>query len=218
MIGWRPRSIAGLPPDLRAYMAGLSNAGPHGGPFDYRSILSDVLGWVVERAGGAPVAEQFSRDIWIPLGAEHDASLTVDAAGTSVTDGGFSVTLRDLARFGWMHLEGGRIGDRQVVPESWIERLLRPDPELSRAFNGALEVPGLTGPETMYHDQWWVLDPRQGIYVAIGIHGQILFIHPPSRTVVAKLSTQPRPVDRQVFRYQIAGSMAICHALMEGRL
>ena len=218
VIGWRPRSIAGLPPDLRAYMAALSNAGPHGGPFDYRSILSDVLGWVVERAGRAPVAEQFSRDIWAPLGAEQDASLAVDAAGTSVTDGGFSVTLRDLARFGWMHLDGGRIDGRQVVPGSWIERLRRPDRELSRVFNGALEVPGLTGPETMYHDQWWVLDPRQGIYVAIGIHGQILLIHHPSRTVVAKLSTQPRPVDRQVFRYQIAGSIAICHALVEGRL
>ncbi len=218
VVGWRPRSTPGLPATLYEYMTGLSNAGEHGGPFDYRSILSDVLGWVVERAGGTSVAELFSREIWSRIGAERDASIAVDAGGCAITDGGFSVTLRDLGRFGLMHLGDGQIGGRQVVPATWIGRLLRPDRELSAAFGEALEVPGMTGRDTMYHDQWWVLDPTIGIYVGIGIHGQILLIHRPSDTVVVKLSTQPRPVDRQVFRYQMAGSQAICHALMEGTL
>ena len=218
VTGWRPRTTPGLPDDLYQYMAGLSNASEHGGPFDYRSILSDLLGWVVERAGGSSVADLFAREIWSKIGAERDASIAVDPAGCAVTDGGFSVTLRDLGRFGLMHLGDGVIGGRQVVPGDWIGRLLRPDRELSRAFRGALEVPGVTGPDTMYHDQWWVLDPSLGIYVGIGIHGQILLIHRPSDTVVVKLSTQPNPVDRQVFRYQMAGSLAICRALMEGSL
>ena len=218
VVGWRPRSSPGLPENLHAYMAGLVNAGEHGGRFDYRSILSDVLGWVVERAGGATFAELFSREIWSRIGAERDASIAVDGGGCAVTDGGISVTLRDLARFGLMHLGDGVIEGRRVVPASWIGRLLSPDRELAAAFGGALEVPGVTGPDTMYHDQWWVLDPTQGIYVGIGIHGQILLIHRPSETVVVKLSTQPKPVDRQVFRYQMAGSLAICRALMEGAL
>jgi oligopeptide/dipeptide ABC transporter ATP-binding protein len=215
VVGWRPRSTPGLPDSLYEYMAGLSNAGEHGGAFDYRSILSDVLGWVVERAGGAPFAELFAREIWSKIGAERDANIAVDTRGCAVTDGGFSVTLRDLGRFGQMHLDDGVIGGRRVMPASWIGRLLRPDPELSSVFRGALEVPGLTGPDSMYHDQWWVLDPTRGIYVGIGIHGQILLINRPSGTVIAKLSTQARPVDRDVFRYQMAGSMAICRALMD---
>lgn len=218
VLGWRPRTTPGLPDDLYQYMAGLSNAREHGGPFDYRSILSDLLGWVVERAGGASVADLFSHEIWSKIGAEEDASIAVDPAGCAVTDGGFSVTLRDLGRFGLMHLRDGAIGGRQVVPADWIGRLLRPDRELSGVFGGALEVPGVTGPDTMYHDQWWVLDPTLGIYVGIGIHGQILLIHRPSDTVIVKLSTQPRPVNRQVFRYQMAGSLAICRGLVEGSL
>jgi CubicO group peptidase (beta-lactamase class C family) len=214
VTGWRPRTSPDLPGSLYAYMAGLSNPAPHGGAFDYRSILSDLLGWVIERSGGASVAELFSRHIWSRIGAEHDAILAVDASGCAVTDGGFSVTLRDLGRFGLMHLRGGDIGGRRVVPAAWIDRLLRPDAELSAAFRGALDLPGVTGPDSMYHDQWWVLDPAQGIYVAIGIHGQLLLVHRPTDTVVVKLSTWPRPQDRAVFRYQVAGSLAICRALV----
>ena len=50
---WRPRSGRRLPADALSYFATLRNDGEHGGPFRYRSILTDVLGWVVERAGGA---------------------------------------------------------------------------------------------------------------------------------------------------------------------
>jgi hypothetical protein len=135
-----------------------------------------------------------------------------------VTDGGFSVTLRDLGRFGLMHLQGGEIDGRRVVPVAWIDRLLRPDPALSEAFRGALEVPGVTGPDSMYHDQWWVLDPARGIYLAIGIHGQLLLIHRATGTVMVKLSTQPKASDRAVFRYQMAGSLAVCRALADGSL
>ena len=42
---------------------------------------TDLLGIVAERAGGAPLAELIARELWAPLGAEHDALLTVDHAG-----------------------------------------------------------------------------------------------------------------------------------------
>ena len=50
---WRPRTSSRLPDDATAYFATLKNDGPHGGPFRYRSVLTDVLAWVIERAGGA---------------------------------------------------------------------------------------------------------------------------------------------------------------------
>ncbi len=214
VCGWRPRTDEGLPADLYAYMPRLANVRPHGGPFDYRSILTDVLGWVAERAAGTTFAQAFSQDVWSRLGAEHDTSVTVDAGGCALADGGFSVTLRDLGRFGWMHMQDGEVLGRQVIPAAWIGRLLRPDAELSTAFGGALTVDGVTGPTTMYHDQWWVLDPAAGIYVAIGIHGQMLLVHRPTRTVIVKLATQPKAVDRAVFAYQMAGSLAICRDLV----
>ena len=58
---WRPRIDPGLPEDAWTYMAGLENDRPHGGAFDYRSILTDMLGWVVERCGGARLAPLISQ-------------------------------------------------------------------------------------------------------------------------------------------------------------
>ena len=59
------------------------------------------------RAGGAPFAELFSREVWSRIGAEQDADHARDA-GFAIVEGGICTTLRDLARFGLMCLEDGR--------------------------------------------------------------------------------------------------------------
>jgi CubicO group peptidase (beta-lactamase class C family) len=135
-----------------------------------------------------------------------------------VQDGGLSVTLLDLARFGLMHLERGVADGRQVVPAEWIDRLRRPLPELAEAYAGSLTVEGTTTADTMYHDKWWVLDPGRGIRAGLGIHGQLLLVHEPSRTVVVKLSTLPRPDDDTVLQVELRGALAICEALASGSL
>ena len=160
--------------------------------------------------GRSAVRRGLLKELWSKFGVEHDAEITVDAQGCAVEDGGFSVTILDLARFGQMHLDEGLVEGRHIVPAEWIRRLLRPDPELVAASKRPLAFEGITTPDLMYHDQWWVLDPSHGVRTAIGIHGQLLLVHPPSRTVVVKLSTQPRPVDDAVFQLELAGSLAIC--------
>ena len=211
--GWRPRTRPGLPPDLYAYMASLDNQGPHGGPFDYRSILTDVLGWVLERAGGDSFARLYSRYVWSLIGAEQDAEITLDPHGAALQDGGISVTLRDLGRFGLMHLRGGAIGGRQVLPASWVGRVGVPRPDLVEAFGGALTYDGVATPTSHYHDQWWVFDAERGIYGGIGIHGQALVIHRAADAVIVKLSTHAAPLDRDKHELQLAGAIAIGDAL-----
>ncbi|OGO56502.1 MAG: hypothetical protein A2V85_03530 [Chloroflexi bacterium RBG_16_72_14] len=211
--GWRPRTRPGLPPNLYAYMASLDNQGPHGGPFDYRSILTDVLGWVLERAGGDSFARLYSRYVWSLIGAEQDAEITLDPHGAALQDGGISVTLRDLGRFGLMHLRDGAIGGRQVLPASWVGRVGVPRPDLVEAFDGALTYDGVATPTSHYHDQWWVFDPERGIYGGIGIHGQALVIHSAADAVIVKLSTHAAPLDRDKHELQLAAAIAIGDAL-----
>ena len=55
------------------------------------------------------------------LGAEHDAEIIVDGSDFSIVEGGICATLRDLARFGLMCLQGGAIGGRRIVPADWID-------------------------------------------------------------------------------------------------
>ena len=119
-MGWHPR-LEGDPVGAYAYLASLRRAEPHGGTFTYRSADTDMLGWVCERAAGTRMAELVSTLLWQPMGAEADAEITCDSVGTGIHDGGISAVARDLARFGRMLLEDGRVDGREVVPAGWLE-------------------------------------------------------------------------------------------------
>jgi CubicO group peptidase (beta-lactamase class C family) len=189
-FGWTPGARPA--PDAPAYLASLPNHRDHGGRFEYRSILTDVLGLVLERAAGVPFAEVVGRELWAPMGAETDAQVTVDAGGFAVADGGICVSLRDLARFGRLVVDGGAVDGRQVVPAAWLDDTLAGAEDSAAAFAAdehAGELPG-----GHYRNQWWV--PADGAtLLAMGIHGQFLIADRASRTVMAVLSTWPTPLD-----------------------
>jgi len=187
---WRPDDGDPRPADALAYYATLTNDGPHGGPFRYRSILTDVLAWVLERAAGARFHELVARELWQPMGAEFDAEVTVDAHGNPMADGGICATLRDVARFGQLYLQRGEVGGRSVVPGDWIDDTIRGAADGAEAFLAGEGADGYP-PGAHYRNFWWVREPAVPFYQASGINGQNIFVHVPSQTVVAKLSTWP---------------------------
>jgi len=187
---WRPRMSLDLPADITDYYATLANERPHGGRFDYRSILTDVLAWVMERAAGARFADLVASELWGPMGAEDDAEVTVDGHGNAMADGGISCTLRDLARFGLLLLRGGRRGSEQVIPRAWIQDTLIADPDVLTAFAAAPDVAEFPV-GAYYRNQFWVIDPRGPIVMASGINGQTVLVHGLADVVVAKVSTWP---------------------------
>jgi len=208
--GYRPSRRTDLPANTYAWIMALTNDGVHGGPFRYRSILTDVLAWAAAEATGTRFPDLFSRLIWSRIGAERDAEIIVDAAGFAVVEGGICTTLRDLARFGLMHMSDGAVGDERVVPAAWIARLLERDEDLVAAYDR-----DLLGhlPNAFYHDQWWVWDAAAGIYSGYGINGQQLLIHRPTRTVIARFSTWPTRSDERLFRYAEATNLAVLEHL-----
>jgi len=210
--GYRMTDRSDLPPDTAAWIRSIDNSHRHGGPFRYVSLANDVLGWVLERVGGERLSVLLSRDLWSAIGAERDAALIVDAAGFPVIEGGLCATLRDLGRFGRLCLEEGRVAGRELVPADWLGRLRLVDRSLVDAFAGAPEFDPAR-PEAFYHDQWWIDDARRGVYAGLGIFGQVLWIHHPSRTVIAKLSSQPVAEDARMWALQRAGLMALCESL-----
>lgn len=183
-----------LPANTVEWIRALPARPPHGGPFEYRSILTDVLGWIAEAVTGERFADAFSRFVWSQLGAEHDADLIVDSAGFAVVEGGFCVTARDLARFGQMHLQRGVVDGVQVVPAAWIDRVVDRDQELIDTFAASYDAdPSNT--EAYYHDCWWVWDAALGRYGGYGLGGQNLLVDRTSDTVVVKLSSWPKRMD-----------------------
>ena len=210
---WRPDTAEPRPADALAYYATLHNDGEHGGPFRYRSILTDVLGWVLEKAGGARLHDLIARLLWQPMGAEFDAEITVDAHGNAMADGGVCATLRDVGRFGLLFGAGarGRTAHRGVVPSDWIRDTIAGAPDGPSAFVAADDEPGFP-PGAHYRNCWWVREPAVPFFHASGINGQNVFVHMPSQTVVVKLSTWPTALSPQI-KVTTDAAKAIAEAL-----
>ncbi len=209
---WRPRMDRRVPADATAYFATLKNASAHGGPFDYRSVLTDVLAWVIERAAGVRFAELVSRELWRPMGAEFDAEVTVDGSGNPMADGGICTTLRDLGRFGQLFLNGGVRGRRRIVPASWIRDIVRGAPDGADVFERDEELRAWPR-GAHYRDKWWVYDPSGPIYQGLGINGQRVMVHRPSRMVVVKFSTWADALDVGHSNLELDACLAIADAL-----
>jgi len=183
-----------LPANTKEWICALPNQQAHGGPFVYRSILIDVLGWIAEEVTGERFADLFSRLIWSRIGAEYAADLIVDSAGFPVVEGGFCATARDLARFGLMHLQRGNASGAQVVTGEWIDRVTTRDQELIDTFAAGYSADP-ENQEAYYHDCWWVWNAGLGRYGGYGLGGQNLLIDRTSNTVVVKLSSWPKRTD-----------------------
>jgi CubicO group peptidase (beta-lactamase class C family) len=191
-IGWAPRRHPLVPHTMYDFLLTLQAKGPHGGPFEYRSGETDVLGWICETAAGERMPELMSRLLWSRLGAEHDAVIAVDSVGSGMFDGGICAALRDLARFGAMLAQGGTsLTGEQVVPAWWVEDCLRGDPD-SRAAFAASPTPTLM-PGGMYRNQLWLPYQDRDVLLCLGIHGQMIYVNPDSGVVAAKLSSWPEP-------------------------
>jgi CubicO group peptidase (beta-lactamase class C family) len=209
LAGWRPAAGELAVANVYEQIVSLGNARQHGEVFDYRSILTELLAWVLERASGVRYPELVSETVWSRIGAEQDAEITI-RHGVALPDGGICVTLRDLARFALMHLREGRVGDAQVVPREWVLDTRNGDEECLRAYARA-EDPGVHDGE-MYRNQWWVLD-RGRAYAGLGIHGQMMYVNVPADVVCVKLSTWPSPMDEDLEAYSLQAVAAIADAL-----
>ncbi len=209
--GYTTRVRDDIPHDTYQWIPQLINSTEHGGVFKYRSILPDVLAWVMCEASGQTFPELFSRHIWSQVAA-NDADMIVDSAGFPVVEGGICTTLEDLARFGVMCLHDGELDGRRVVPHEWMRRPAMHDQNLIDAFVLPPQERRAM-PNSCYHDFWWVYDSVAGIYCGLGINGQVLMIHHPSNTVIAKFSTWPDRMDDALSDLTDAGLLALCASL-----
>jgi CubicO group peptidase (beta-lactamase class C family) len=209
-MGWNPPGEVADPEGLHAFIARLPRADyPHGHRFHYVSPNTDMLGWILERAGGEPFATLLSRHVWQPMGMASDACITLDRFGAARTAGGICTTLADLARFGEMVRMGGVHGDRRIVPQSWIDDIRHGGDAVAWSRG---EMAGLF-PEGRYRSKWYVPEPSGEVLCAIGIHGQWIYVDTASGMVAVKQSSQPIPADDGLDRLTLAMFRAMAAAV-----
>jgi CubicO group peptidase (beta-lactamase class C family) len=161
----------------------LTRAYPPGEHFNYSTIETCVLGWVLERATKQSITRYMAQHLWMPAGMESYGYWIVDGpadTGREFNGAGFNAVARDYARLGLMMLRNGKARDRQIVPRAWVAQ--------STASAGT--EPVAPGAPFGYQYQWWTLVGSDA-YLALGLQGQFIYIDPSSDTVVVKLSYFP---------------------------
>ncbi|MFC5745553.1 serine hydrolase domain-containing protein [Actinomadura rugatobispora] len=139
-----------------------------GSRFEYTSMNSFVLAWLVGRATGVPYHRYVERKLWRPGGMASSVHLGNDSNGNSMGYCCYYATDRDFARFGLLYLRGGRANGRQVVPEAWVKESTRP----SAPFNEG------------YGLHWWL--GEDGDFMATGLAGQHIYVSPEHKVVIVK--------------------------------
>jgi CubicO group peptidase (beta-lactamase class C family) len=152
--------------------------------FEYSTLNTIVLGWVLERATKQPLIKYSSDRLWAPMGAEAPAYWLVDGAKPAprpFNGLGFNATLRDYGRFGLMVLNGGKANGKQIAPADWIIQATEPKQRPPTSPNA----------ETGYYHQWWLDLKTPSAFMALGLAGQYIYIDRKTQTVIVKLSHVP---------------------------
>ena len=149
---------------------------------EYMSVDTQMLGMIIKKVTGKRVSDYFSKNVWQAVGAKYPATWNVDrVGGTEKTFCCFNASAIDYGRIGMLFLNGGYAGPNKVIDKAWLERMTTPVTTLDRNWG--------------YGAQVW--HPYPNTTLALGLHGQFIFVNPATRTVIVKLSDNPTDSDHE---------------------
>jgi len=146
-----------------------------GGPMIYSTGSSHLLSAILTRSTGMSTHRFAERHLARPLGITL-RPWQADPQGIFFGGNDMSMTPRDMLKLGTLFLNGGKIGERQVVPRAWVDSSFVP--RTSSPYNG-----------NRYGYGWWTRETQgHDIRYAWGYGGQFIFIVPSLELVVVTTS------------------------------
>ena len=192
------------------YLQTVKKNGEHGEAFNYRTINSDALGWIISRTTGKAVNELLSERIWQKIGAEQSAYMTVDAKGTPFAGGGLSAGLHDMARIGSLMLNKGEINGERLFPAAVVDNIEAGGDK--EAFAKA-DYKQLTNGS--YTSMWWLFNNPTPIYAARGVHGQTVYVDPAADMVIVRFSSYPEASNGKIDPTSLPAYKAVANYLIK---
>lgn len=175
--------------DILRLISKLKIKDPPGTTFHYKSVDTQLLGIILARATGKPLAQYLEEKIWHPLGMEYNASWSLDRKdGVEKAFCCLNARARDFAKFGHLYLHNGNWNGQQIVPEAWVRQ--------------STQVDTRAGSVWWYQYQWRLASETDGDFYAAGLHGQYIYVNPHRNMIIVKFSKRsiPRKFLRSFFR------------------
>ena len=159
----------------------------YNGKFHYNNYHPLLLGIILERSTGASVTQFFEKEIWQKIGAEHDASWSLDSdkCGFEKMESGLNFRAVDFVKIGSMVLHGGYWNGTQIINHDWLKlstmcEFPLDDKQYENSF--------LANKNIGYKYMWYSTPFEQtGLdIIAWGKSDQILYISPANGTVILR--------------------------------
>jgi CubicO group peptidase (beta-lactamase class C family) len=151
--------------------------------FNYGGVQTDVLGLVLAHAVGMSPAAYLQSRIWQPMGAEADATWTIDRSGQEVAYCCFSAVLRDWARLGLLLAHDGALDGQQIIPRQFLL-------DATTEAADSPFAPRRATPFMGYGYQVWLLPGPRRQFAFLGIHGQSIYVDPASCLVMVQTAVR----------------------------
>jgi CubicO group peptidase (beta-lactamase class C family) len=190
-LGWRPVPD-GEPASTYDLVATLTSHRRSGEVYEYTSVNTFVLTWLIERLTRLPFHEVLARELWSRGGFEAPAQLCTSPSGAPASHGGISTTLRDLARFGMLFTPSRhRIAATDPIDDDHVRTIharCRPS-LLQRAGLGDQALRAFGNDLPRCASRQWNLVWDDGDMFKGGFGGQGLYVSPARDLVIAFFGT-----------------------------
>ena len=171
----------------------------YNGRFHYNNYHPLLLGLILERSTGQSVSEFFEREIWSKIGAEYDASWSLDSkkSGFEKMESGSNFHAVDFLKIGSMVLHNGYFNGTQIIDNQWLENSTLCGFPLNTA---EYESSFLSGKNIGYKYMWYSTPSAQSEYdvIAWGKSDQILYISPANDIVILRTGKSDGGVSKWV--------------------
>lgn len=218
-LGWTDK-VEGIeyPENLYAYLQTLKADADHqhGEIFHYQTPKTDAVNWVTNRVTGQSFQDAMHQRLWSKIGTAGESYVLLDLGATPVAGGGLNTTPYNLARFAAMMINDGKFNGQQVVRPEVIKKLAQGGS--INSFDNGPDSDGIVHPkgEWSYRAQWWVKHTEgMEAFMAIGIHGQWIYLDVDRDIAIIKQSSQPLSKDNYLNLYDLNAFYAIVNYLRD---
>jgi CubicO group peptidase (beta-lactamase class C family) len=159
--------------------------------FTYNTGLSQVLAAILTKTTQMPMSEFARERLFRPIGIQT-LEWETDPQGLTIGGFGLSLTVEDLAKFGYLYLHNGQWDGQQIVPMDYVQ-----------ASTTAWSAGGFPE-DNSYGYQWWVTEEAgYRAFFAAGYGGQYLYVVPELDAIVVTTANYELPPQHTLDRYLI---------------